>query len=440
MGAGGIGDNVRMKPSRNSRVNAARVVARVMLGHSLDDCYAGLPPDLPDLPFMKALVYGVIRDHRLLSALLDRLLDKPLSPDPLLHALLLCGLYQLRSMDVADHAALNETVSAVEELNFAPARGLVNAVLRRYQREGKALDAQLPDDPALRSSHPDWLAGKFEADWPHDWQRLLAANNRQGPMTLRINRREISRDTWLQRAREIGIGVQPLDDCPDAVMLDEARPVAKIPGFNSGHASVQDASAQLAADLMDLRYGQRVLDACAAPGGKTAHMLERQALELTALDSDSRRLLRVDENLRRLKLKAQLVAGDAGTPAKWWDRKLYDRILIDAPCSGTGVIRRHPDIKWLRRKTDIPQLQLQQLRLLKALWPLLAPGGRLVYATCSTLRAEGDEIMGRFLALSDDQQATKIEADWGEATEFGRRIMPGDMHDGFYYAVLDKPA
>ncbi|HSW14843.1 MAG TPA: 16S rRNA (cytosine(967)-C(5))-methyltransferase RsmB [Solimonas sp.] len=429
-----------MKPSQNSRVNAARIVARVMLGHSLDDCYASLPAELPDLPFTKALVYGVIRDHSLLSALLDRLLDKPLSPDPLLHALLLCGLYQLRSMDVADHAALNETVEATGELKFAPARGLVNAVLRRYQREGKALELQLPADPALRSSHPDWLAGKLEADWPHDWERVLAANNRQGPMTLRVNRREMSRDTWLQRAQEIGIGAQALDDCPDAVMLDEPRPVTKIPGFNAGHVSVQDASAQLAVELMDLRYGQRVLDACAAPGGKTAHMLERQALQLTALDNDSRRLVRIDENLRRLKLHAGLVAGDAGTPAKWWDRKLYDRILIDAPCSGTGVIRRHPDIKWLRRKTDVPALQLQQLRLLKALWPLLAPGGRLVYATCSTLRSEGDEVMSRFLSLSDDQQATKIDASWGEATEFGRRIAPGDAHDGFYYAVLDKPA
>jgi len=434
------GDNGAMKPSRNSRVNAARIVARVMLGHSLDDCYATLPAELLDLPFTKALVYGVIRDHRLLSALLDRLLDKPLSPDPLLHALLLCGLQQLRSMDVADHAALNETVAATDELKFAPARGLVNAVLRRYQREGKALEAQLPSDPALRSSHPDWLAGKLQADWPRDWERILAANNRQGPMTLRINRRELSRDTWLQRAREIGIGAQALDDCPDAVMLDEARPVAKIPGFNAGQVSVQDASAQLAADLMDLHYGLRVLDACAAPGGKTAHLLERQALELTALDSDSRRLVRVDENLRRLKLKARLVAGDAGLPAKWWDQKPYDRILIDAPCSGTGVIRRHPDIKWLRRKTDIVQLQLQQLRLLKSLWPLLKPGGRLVYATCSTLRAEGDEVLGRFLSLSDDLQATPIEAEWGEATEFGRRIAPGDAHDGFYYAVLDKAA
>ena len=255
-----------------------------------------------------------------------------------------------------------------------------------------------------------------------------------------MNRRALSRDAYLERLVQIGFGAQPLAGGADAVVLDEARQVTQIPGFGNGQCSVQDASAQLAADLLDLRDGLRVLDACAAPGGKSAHMLERHRLDLTALDSDPRRLIRVDETLRRLKLQAEMVAGDAGEPGGWWNGQPYDRILVDAPCSGTGVIRRHPDIKWLRRDSDIVAMQQQQLRLLRALWPLLKSGGRLVYATCSTLRAEGDEVVSRFRLLADGVQPLKIDADWGEAGDWGRRIAPGDAHDGFYYAVLTKAA
>lgn len=427
-----------MKVLHNSRAYAARAIARIMLGHSLEDTMEPIPPDTPEMPFIKALVYGVVREHRLLSSLVDRLLDKPLTPDPLLHALLLCGLHQLRAMDVAAHAALNETVNAATELKRPHARGLVNAVLRRYQREAAALERTLPEDPAIRYSHPDWLVAALQQDWPERWQALLAANNRQGPLTLRVNRRALSRDAYLERLGQIGIGAQPLAGCADAVVLDEARQVAKIPGFGNGQSSVQDASAQLAADLLDLRDGLRVLDACAAPGGKSAHMLERHSLDLTALDSDPRRLIRVDETLRRLKLQAELVAGDAGESSGWWNGQPYDRILVDAPCSGTGVIRRHPDIKWLRRDSDIVAMQQQQLRLLRALWPLLKPGGRMVYATCSTLRAEGDEVVSRFRLLADGVQPLRIDADWGEPGDWGRRIAPGDAHDGFYYAVLTK--
>ncbi len=427
-----------MKISRNSRVNAARLVARVMLGHSLDECFTGLPATAPEQAFTKALVYGVVREHRLLSALLDRMLDKPLGRDPLLHALLLCGLQQLRGMDVAAHAALNETVAATGELERAPARGLVNAVLRRYQREASGLEGAFSMQPAVETSHPDWLLAQLQADWPERWREILRANNRQAPMTLRINRRALTREDWLQRAAGIGIAARAVEGAPDAVVLAEPRPVAKIPGFNSGQASVQDASAQLAVDLLDLRDGLRVLDACAAPGGKTAHMLERHTLDLVAVDSDPKRLIRVDENLRRMKLQAKLVSGDAGEPARWHEGRPYDRILLDAPCSGTGVIRRHPDIKWLRRDTDIAAMAQQQLRLLRALWPQLAAGGKLVYATCSVLAAEGDEVINKFRLLAEEVEVLPIAAAWGEPGQHGRRIAPSEDWDGFYYAVLQK--
>ncbi|HEY9547488.1 MAG TPA: 16S rRNA (cytosine(967)-C(5))-methyltransferase RsmB, partial [Solimonas sp.] len=270
------------------------------------------------------------------------------------------------------------------------------------------------------------------------WPAILAANNAQGPLTLRVNRRRLSRDAYLQRLAEMNIAAQAVADVPDAVMLAEPRPVDKIPGFNGGQVSVQDASAQLAVDLLDLQSGQRVLDACAAPGGKTAHVLERADVELTALDRDPQRLIRVDENLQRLRLRARLIAGDGGEPARWWDGKPFHRILLDAPCSGTGVIRRHPDIKWLRRETDITGLQGQQLRLLKSAWRLLKPGGRLLYATCSMLRSEGDDTVQRFLAEHENVEAVPIPATWGEATACGRRIAPSVAHDGFYYATLRK--
>lgn len=425
--------------SSNSRAVAARVLARMAQGRALDDALAESRVERhPQASFIKALVYGVTRERRLLDALLDRLLSKPLS-DELLRPLLLIGLQQLRAMDVAAHAALNETVDAVHALQREPARTLVNAVLRRFQREHEQLEAQLADDPGLRSSHPDWLVQQLQRDWPQRWREILAANNVPGPLGLRVNRRLLTREAWLERVAGIGIAAHAVPACADAAVLEQPRPVAKIPGFNSGQVSVQDAAAQLAADLLDLSDGLRVLDACAAPGGKTAHLLERHALELTALDIDAQRLIRVDENLRRLKLGARLIAGDATEPARWWDGKAFDRILVDAPCSGTGVIRRHPDIKWLRRESDIPTLAAQQQRLLRALWPLLAPGGRLVYATCSVLAAEGDAVIETFLGETAQAGAKPIAADWGEPCRHGRRLAPGGDFDGFYYAVLLKP-
>ncbi|MFT4045564.1 MAG: 16S rRNA (cytosine(967)-C(5))-methyltransferase RsmB [Solimonas sp.] len=430
-------------PSRhhaNVRASAARAISRVLRGNSLDD--ALLPADrfrLPaDAAMARLLAYGVLRDLRLLQAIAGKLVDKPLAQDDEIHALLLTGLYQLRTLTTPPHAAINETVAAADVLKRAQAQGFVNAVLRRYTREQAPIEAQLANDAGVRHSHPDWLVQRLRTDWPRHWESLLAANNTQGPLTLRVNRRRMSRDEYARRLAGMGIAARTDSAARESVTLAEARAVEKIPGFNGGQVSVQDASAQLATPLLRLDDGLRVLDACAAPGGKTSHMLESADVDVTAVDRDAQRLIRVDENLRRLKLSAKLVAGDAGEPLRWWDGKPFDRVLLDAPCSGTGVIRRHPDIKWLRRESDIAGLQAQQLRLLKSCWGMLKPGGRLVYATCSVLQAEGDEIIARFRQLADHVVVEPIAADWGEATAHGRRLAPGGAYDGFYYASLLK--
>lgn len=412
------------------RAQAARSVAAVGRGRSLDDA---LPTGADG--FTRALVYGVIRERSLLESLCSRLLDKAVTAE--LQALLLCGLHQLRSMDVAAHAAVNETVNACELLRQPKARGLVNAVLRRYQREHAALEAALPDTQGLRHSHPDWLVRQLQTDWPEQWPQLLAQNQQQGPLVLRVNRRRTSRTDYLAALQAAGIEAQAVAGTEDGVLLAQARGVQDLPGFAEGQVSVQDGAAQLAVDLLDLQPGLRVLDACAAPGGKTAQLLERCDLDLLAVDSDATRLRRVDENLQRLGLKAELRAADAARVADWWDGRPFDRILLDAPCSGSGVIRRHPDIKWLRRESDLPRMAQQQQRLLQALWPLLRPGGRLLYATCSVFRCEGDGVIEA--AFGAQAPALPLPASAGEATRYGRRLAPGGAFDGFYYAALGKP-
>jgi 16S rRNA (cytosine967-C5)-methyltransferase len=427
----------------NVRARAALTVATVLKGANLDDALAAQSAGLsgPDLSLLKALAYGVVREHRLLDTLAGSLLQKPLREEPAVQALLACGLYQLRAMRVPEHAAVGETVAAAQDLDKPWAKGLVNAVLRRYQRERAAVDGALPVTAGIRQSYPDWLVQALKTDWPDGWRTVLAGGNAPGPLTLRVNRRLGSREDYLKELAAAGIEAAAVEHSPDALRLASALPVDEIPGFAAGRVSVQDASAQLAAELLEAQPGQRVLDACAAPGGKTAHLLERvENLDLLAVDSDAQRLERVRENLERLKLGAHLLAADAAKPTVWWDGQPFDRILLDAPCSGTGVIRRHPDIKWLRRDSDIPRMAELQLRLLRALWPLLAPGGVLVYATCSILKAEGEDLVRGFLDTHRDAREAPIAADWGEARGLGRRIAPGGDFDGFYYAQLVKAA
>lgn len=434
-------------PPANARAAAVQAVLATLSGSSLDDAFTKLPSSLParDQAFAKTLAYGVLREHRLLSWLIAQLLDKPLPATSAAHALLAVGLHQLRTLGTPAHAAVGETVNATEALGIAKARGLINAILRRYQRESAALEERLPADPAIRHSYPDWLAQAVWRDWGEQHQAVLEAGNQPAPMTLRVNRRLGSRDDYGARLEAAGIGSCALPSVPDALRLDEPCPVDRLPGFADGAVSVQDASAQLAVSLLELRPRQRVLDACAAPGGKTAQALERQdELYLTALDKDPKRLQRVRQNLERLGLSCVGFAADAADTASWWNGEMFDRILLDAPCSGSGVIRRHPDIKWLRQAEDIPKLAAQQTRLLEALWPTLAPGGVLVYATCSILRQEGEEVVRSFLVKTADAHEKKIEANWGEARSVGRRIAPGALNDfdgdGFYYARLVKKA
>lgn len=423
----------------SSRAVAARAVLRVFAGKSFDDAFAhtGLA-DPRDLAFAKALAYGVLREHSALAWLLTRLLISPLPHSSPVHALLCVGLHQLRTLNTAAHAAVSATVDAVDGLGEAKARGLVNAILRRYQRESVKLEDELPTALATRHSHPAWLVEAIHADWGKQTVDVLTANNTQAPLTLRVNARQSNRAAYLARLAAEGIAASAVPQAPDAVRLHEALGVDAIPGFSSGMVSVQDASAQLAAGLLDVQDGMRVLDACAAPGGKTAHLLETAALDLTALDVDGVRLARVRDTLARLGLDAQCLAADAVSVPWWHKGEPFDRILLDAPCSGTGVIRRHPDIKWLRRADDIERLSRTQLKLLQALWPTLAPGGVLLYATCSILRAEGEEVVQTFLAEADDAAESKILANWGEACTVGRRIAPGGDFDGFYYARLVK--
>jgi 16S rRNA (cytosine967-C5)-methyltransferase len=429
-------------PSAAVRAEAARAVARVMAGRTLDDAVAAC--DMSALTtqnrsLLKALAYGVVREHTLLTALTGKLLDKPLDKAPEVQALLLCGLQQLRSMRMPAHAAVAETVNAVALLEAHWARGMVNAVLRRYQRERRELEDALPTDPVIRQSHPAWMVDSIRRDWPRVWKKLLLENNEQAPLTLRVNRRRMAAAEYLVRELPgAGLTGHALAVAPDALVLDEAVPVDELPGFSDGVVSVQDAAAQLVVELLDLKPGLRVLDACAAPGGKTAHMLERFDCEVLALDVDAARLKRVEDNLARLKLTATVRASDAREPKAWWDGKPFDRILIDAPCSGTGVIRRHPDIKWLRRPGDIPRLAQTQRELLHGLWPTLAPGGTLVYAVCSVLSQEGEAVVQQLLDNNPGARVLPINASWGEAQTHGRRLPPGGDFDGFYFAKLTK--
>ncbi|MGB1580190.1 MAG: 16S rRNA (cytosine(967)-C(5))-methyltransferase RsmB [Nevskiales bacterium] len=431
--------------SGNTRAAAARCVIAVFEGNSLDKALAKEQSRLgeEDQRFLQALVYGVLREWRLLQWLAQQLLDKPPRKSAgLLEALLCVGLYQLRAMNQPARAAVHSTVQAARSLRLEWAAGLVNAILRRYLREQAALEDKLPDDPGLHYSVPNWLLRQLAEDWPDQQLELLAQGKLPGPMWIRVNRLLNSRDDYQEQLQAAGIRAEPCPYATDALRLAQPVAVTALPGFDKGCASVQDAAAQLAADLLDPQPGERILDACAAPGGKTGHLLEScPGIDLLALDSDAERLKRIHENLQRLKLQATTRTADAAQPDTWWDGQVFDKILLDAPCSGTGVIRRHPDIKWLRRADDIPALARQQTALLQTLWPSLAPGGRLLYATCSVLNAEGDAVIEHFLSQQQDASVIPINAAWGMAGQHGRRLATGQHGmDGFYYALLLKPA
>ncbi|MDD2724087.1 MAG: 16S rRNA (cytosine(967)-C(5))-methyltransferase RsmB [Methylovulum sp.] len=428
--------------SANTRAIAARVLADVIEnGHSLtailDNTLSSIPSN-KDRAFIQMLCYGVCRHYHHLDFILGKLVAKPLK-DMDIKALVLVGLYQLQFMRVKPHAAVSETVLAVGKKNWA--KGLVNALLRTYLREQTTLEAQARQVATAAWSHPDWLIRLIQQDWPEQAEQIFIANNLQAPMALRINLAKIDTQAYLQQLNAKDITASSVDFCPSALVLGNAIAVDELPGFASGWVSVQDTAAQLAAELLDLRPGQRVLDVCAAPGGKTAHILEAQAqLQIVmAVDIDASRLQRVGENLQRLGLSAKLICGDAADPQNWWDGQVFERILLDAPCSATGVIRRHPDIKLLRRAEDIAQLQALQETILNAIWPLLAKDGILLYATCSVLKQENEYQIRAFLAGHADAEELPCPDEWGAAASAGRQILPGESGmDGFYYARLRK--
>ncbi len=417
------------------------LLAVVKEGRSLTQALEDKLPALPvsDHSFVKALCFGVCRDFYRLESLLQLLTTKPFRNKDLdIKLLLMAGLFQLQSMRVKPHAAVAETVAAVGRKRWAKA--VVNAVLRQFLREPSALTAQIDASWQYRYSHPDWMIARFKQDWPDQAEAILQANNQAGSMVLRVNQRMISRDDYLNHLQQQNIVAQPMETVDTAIVLEQAVPVQSLPGFEEGLVSVQDGAAQLAASLLEVKPGQTVLDMCAAPGGKTAALLERQSdVKLLALDISTGRLRKVEANLARLKLAAECRQADVSQPGEW-NLRQYDRILLDAPCSALGVIRRHPDIKLLRRETDFDALDLTQKRMLKLAWQALKPGGVLLYATCSVLKQENVSQIHWFMDDHPEAKEWAIKAEWGVAQPVGRQILPGQQQmDGFYYARLVKP-
>ena len=431
----------------NPRLAAAKALAAVLNGKA--SLNSSLPTQLDkvedrDRGFTQDLAFGTARWQPRLSALAAKLLQKPFkAADADVEALLLVGLYQLLYTRVPAHAAIGETVGCADKLKKPWAKALLNAVLRRAQRESEALLAELEHDPVVRTAHPRWLQKSLKAFWPEQWEAICAANNAHPPMILRVNRRHHSRDAYLQLLTDAGINATPCVYSVDGIVLEAATDVRSLPGFAEGWISVQDEAAQLAADLLDLAPGQRVLDACCAPGGKTCHILEveKDLAAVVAVDLEAKRLVRVRENLARLGLSAELIAADGRDTATWWDGKPFQRILLDAPCSATGVIRRHPDIKLTRQPDDIAALAGLQGELLDALWPTLEVGGILLYATCSTLPTENTEVIQAFLARTSGARELDLATAAGIKQPHGRQLLAQEGgHDGFYYAKLIKIA
>jgi 16S rRNA (cytosine967-C5)-methyltransferase len=433
-----------------ARSLSAHVLARILregvtLDAALQDALAGASPAL--VRPVRSLSYGAVRGYFRHEAILGRLLSQPVrSLDGLARAVLSVALFELEDARTPAYAVVDAAVETAKATDAARASGLCNAVLRRYLRERTAIDAAVAANPAARHASPAWLAERLRADWPVRWTQLLAAGDAHPPMWLRVNQRRASAEEYLALLRGAGIGARVEPRVPGAVMLEAPCDVDALPGFADGLVSVQDLGAQCAAFPLELAAGQRVLDACAAPGGKTALIAERQSdlAGLVAVDIDPVRLARVRQNLERGGLRADLVAGDAADPDAWWDGVPFDRILLDAPCSALGVIRRHPDIRLRKSPSEIDKLPALQARLLNAAWRMLAPGGRLVYATCTLTRSENRDLLAGF--LRGTAGASTIPADawpgwpgFGQADEIGRQILPGEAAaDGFYYAAVNK--
>jgi 16S rRNA (cytosine967-C5)-methyltransferase len=441
----------RAAAGASARSLAAHAAARVLReAVTLDSALQNALPDTADSHLksaVRSLAFGAIRGYFRYVAILGRVSSMPVkSLEFLLQGILAVALYELEDGRTPDYAVVDAAVQTAKASDAARAAGLVNAVLRRYLRERSAIDAEVARRPATRHAAPIWLADRLRADWPVRWTQLLAASDTQAPMWLRVNSRLDSAAGYLQRLQSAGIEARIEERVPQAVELRIPCDVQDLPGFAEGLVSVQDLGAQCVQFPLALAPGQRVLDACAAPGGKTALMAEREPhlKRLVAVDTDPKRLLRVRENLARGRLSAELIHGDSCAPAAWWDGEPFDRILLDAPCSALGVIRRHPDIRLRRSPADIDKLPALQMSLLKAAWGMLARGGRLVYVTCTVTRSENRDVIGKFVGGMEDA-SIDAPGGWpawpelGESDEYGCQILPGEAGaDGFYYAALSK--
>jgi 16S rRNA (cytosine967-C5)-methyltransferase len=438
-------------PGAQALAGAARAVAAVVRGRSADEALTG--SEASSLrPAVRAIALGTMRWYLRLRPAVDALLSRPGTLARDIHALLVTAAHQIEYSRDAPALVVNLAVDATRVLGQPRAAGLVNAVLRRFVRESQTLLAPAGAESAVGAAHPDWLFEALADAWPGDYSRILQANNSHPPMVLRVNTRRRSAADYLADLAAAGLGGCLVEWTAShagsaAVALERPVPVGELPGFKEGWASVQDAGAQVAPMLLEALPGMRVLDACAAPGTKASHLLESAVgrLDLTAVDIDAGRLRRVEENLQRLGLAARLVAADVRDPASFWDGRPYDRILVDAPCSGTGVIRRHPDIKLLRRAEDVAAFSRTQLEILRAAFGMLAPGGRLVYSTCSVLPAENETVVGQFLQEEPQARPAPMPrgqglAPGGIATEVGTQLLCGGAAgtDGFYYACLEK--
>ena len=406
-------------------LQAARIDAAVFAGQSLADGLLGRV-DPAARPAVQDLVYGSLRQYGHGDFLLGRLLALPLDA-PEVRALLLVALYRLETRPDATHTIVDQAVAAAGELAAGRFRGLVNGVLRNYLRRQPQLLGELTADPVVASQHPDWWLHRLQAAYPALWPSVVAAGNQPPPMALRVNRRRCAPAEYQARLSAAGMGAIAFGET--GLMLDRPLPVDRLPGFAEGLVSVQDPAAQLAAALLDPAPGSRVLDACAAPGGKAAHLLERADLDLLALDLKPSRCRRVAENLARLGLHATIKAADCARLDTWWDGRPFDAVLADVPCTASGVVRRNPDAKWLRRETDIASFARTQARILDALWQVVRPGGKLLYATCSVFPEENAGQITRFMATRPDARRDHEE-----------QILPTADHDGFFYCRLEKRA
>jgi len=430
--------------SASARETAVLIICAVIQqGKSLTDALSSSENLEPrERAFCRELCYGTLRWYDRLEAILNLLLKKSFKAKDLdITVLALVGLYQIIYLSTPDHAAVSETVNQCKGGKKSWAKGVLNGVLRNFLRNRESLEKAVDEQLNQRTSHPEWLIQEITKSWGKQTINILDANNQYPPMSIRVNQKKITRNNYLNQLNDNAIAATENPFNGVGLTLEHPVNVDQLPDFWQGASSVQDGAAQLAADLLDIKEGQRILDVCAAPGGKTAHILESAtgAVSLLALDIDERRNQRIIENLQRLQLDAEVMTVDALEPDEWFDGKPFQRILMDAPCSATGVIRRHPDIKVLRKPSDIPALIKLQSELLNTIWPLLDKNGVLLYATCSILSAENSQQISTFMAEHPDAKEIKVTADWGDACEYGRQILPGDNNmDGFYYACLTK--